>query len=225
MVIICMLNGYQAHEARQPDGILIHANKLDEKAHRKVDTNGRPGNPVKSSLNPRPGKRVPPEQVAAPTSLRHDGLALEVLGKFREIFRAAKLPNARNARPAGVTAAELWALAELHRYPGARVSDLTILLSLRQSTVSNLVERLAQAKLVSRRRNDPDRRVVRLYLTRAGARLIDRTPTSPRGVLPDALEHLSAEELRHLDAQLARLLGAMTRRYPALVRSSAPRAA
>jgi DNA-binding MarR family transcriptional regulator len=96
---------------------------------------------------------------------------------------------------------------------------------LRQSTVSNLVERLAQAKLVSRRRNDPDRRVVRLYLTRAGARLIDRTPTSPRGVLPDALEHLSAEELRHLDAQLARLLGAMTRRYPALVRSSAPRAA
>jgi MarR family transcriptional regulator, organic hydroperoxide resistance regulator len=188
-----------------------------------VETTGRSTSPARTPLNPRSGRRLPAAGFVALTSLRHDGLALEVLGKFREIFRAAKLASPDTARAAGVTAAELWALAELHRHPGARVSDLTVLLSLRQSTVSNLVERLAQAKLVSRRRNDPDRRVVRLYLTRAGERLIGRAPAAARAVLPDALERLSTDELRHLDAQLARLLLAMTSRYPALARFNAPR--
>lgn len=160
-----------------------------------------------------------------PAPQRHDGLALEVLGKFREIFRAARLAAGAAPRPAGVTGAELWALGELQRHPGARVSDLTALLSLRQSTVSNLVERLAQCRLVTRRRNDPDRRVVRLYLTRAGEKLLARMPDSARGVLPDALERLSPDELRHLDAQLARLLGAMARRVPAIARPGVQRAA
>jgi hypothetical protein len=46
-----------------------------------------------------------------------------------------------------------------------------------------------------------------------------------RGVLPDALERLSADKLRHLDAQLARLLGAMSKRVPALTRLAPRRAA
>lgn len=170
------------------------------------------------SISPR--KRIASAAFPPQPAQRHGGLALEVLGKFREIFRATKLPGTSGKRLARVSAAELWALAELQRHPGARVSDLTVLLSLRQSTVSNLVERLAQAGLVTRRRNDPDRRVVRLHLTRAGQKLIARTPQSARGVLPDALERLTSDELRHLDAQLARLLGAMSRRVPALGRAA-----
>jgi DNA-binding MarR family transcriptional regulator len=157
-------------------------------------------------------KRIARPGLSGRPPQRHDGLALEVLGKFRQIFRAAKLARAIGERPAGVTGAELWALAALHHHPGARVSDLMVLLSLHQSTVSNLMERLVQARLVKRRRNDPDRRVVRLYLTRAGEELMARAPQSPRGALPDALERLSADELRHLDAQLERLIGAMSKR-------------
>jgi DNA-binding MarR family transcriptional regulator len=140
------------------------------------------------------------------------GLALEVLGKFREVYRAAKLQLRAAARPAGVSGAELWALWELRRDPGLRVSDLAQRLSLRQSTVSNLVERLARAKLLSRKRNDPDRRVVRLYLTRAGARAVASAPGPARGALPQALERLPAVELRRLHAQLDRLIGHMTPR-------------
>jgi DNA-binding MarR family transcriptional regulator len=93
-----------------------------------------------------------------------------------------------------------------------RVSELAALLSLRQSTVSNLIEGLGQTRLVSRKRNDPDGRVVRLYLTRAGQKVVASAPRSARGVLPDALERLSAQELRRLHAQLDRLLGAMAPR-------------
>jgi DNA-binding MarR family transcriptional regulator len=143
---------------------------------------------------------------------RQAGLALEVLGKLREVYRAAKLHFGDAGKPAGVSGAELWALWELHRRPGLRVSDLAALLSLRQSTVSNLIEGLGQARLVSRKRNDPDGRVVRLYLTRTGQKVVASAPRSARGVLPDALERLSAQDLRRLHAQLDRLLGAMAMR-------------
>lgn len=191
-----------------------------------MSNNGGPANRQRTlSLSSLPrAERNARAHTEARAEHRNGGLALEVLGKLREIFRAAKLPATASARTAGVTGAELWALGELRRYPGVRVSDLAALLSLRQSTVSNLVERLAQARLVSRRRNDADRRVVRLYLTRAGERLLARTPGAARGVLPDALERLSAAELLHLDAQLSRLLGAMARRGATVRSASAPRA-
>jgi DNA-binding MarR family transcriptional regulator len=113
-----------------------------------------------------------------------DGLALEVLGKLREVYRTAKLHFGAASKPAGVSGAELWALWELQRHPGLRVSDLAALLSLRQSTVSNLIEGLGQARLVNRKRNDPDGRVVRLYLTRAGHKVVARAPRPARGACP-----------------------------------------
>jgi DNA-binding MarR family transcriptional regulator len=146
--------------------------------------------------------------------LPDDGLALNVLSKFREVFRAARLHFSAVKRSVGVSAAELWALGELHRYPGSRVSDLAALLSLRQSTVSNLVDGLANGGMITRERNDPDGRVVRLYLTKAGQRAVIAAPRSARGILPDALERLSSQDLRRLDRQLDVLLGAMARRAP-----------
>ncbi len=153
-----------------------------------------------------------PTNRRAPNGQSSGALALAVLGKFREVFRVAKLHFAAVNRAVGVSAAELWALSELKQQPELRVSDLAARLSLRQSTVSNLVEGLVQAKLVTRLRNDPDGRVVRLQLTRAGEKVVSRAPRPARGVLPDALERLPAAELRRLDAQLDLLLGTMSRR-------------
>lgn len=207
-----------------PPELNPHRQQAYEKAQRTVNGNTGSTHPASQSLRTRSTKTIPSVRLPQQAPLRHNGLALEVLGKFREIFRAAKQPSSANPPP-GVSAAELWALGELQRHPGARVSDLTALLSLRQSTVSNLVERLVQARLITRRRNDADRRVVRLYLTRHGQKLVGRRPDSARGALPDALERLSADELRHLDANLSRLLGAMTRRMPVLARRGAAEAA
>lgn len=148
----------------------------------------------------------------------HDGLALEVLGKLREVYRTAKLQITPAGRSVGFSGAELWAMWELRRRPGLRVSDLAQRLSLRQSTVSNLVERLVQAKLVARKRNDPDGRVVRLYLTRTGDRAVTSAPRPARGLLPDALERLSAGDLRRLHAQLDLLLGQMALRATGALR-------
>jgi DNA-binding MarR family transcriptional regulator len=81
-------------------------------------------------------------------------LAVEVLGRFREVFRAAKLHFAAVQRIAGVSGAQLWALWEINAQPGLRVSELTQKMSLHQSTVSNLVERLNSTGLLRRMRED-----------------------------------------------------------------------
>lgn len=141
-------------------------------------------------------------------------LALGVLGKFREVFRAAKVHFGTVHKSVGVSGAQLWALWELHREPGLRVTELALRLSLRQSTVSNLIEQLAKAKHLKRKRNDADQRVVRLYLTASGRKLVVSAPQPARGVLPDALESLDAKTLKQLDVQLQKLLSAMKIRVP-----------
>ena len=141
-------------------------------------------------------------------------LALQVLGKFREVFRAAKLHFGSVQKSVGVSGAQLWALWELHEQPGLRVSELAARLSLRQSTVSNLIEQLAKAKHLRRERSESDLRAVRLYLTRSGQSVVRTAPQPARGVLPDALESLKAANLKELDSQLTGLLDAMKVRAP-----------
>jgi MarR family transcriptional regulator, organic hydroperoxide resistance regulator len=141
-------------------------------------------------------------------------LAAEVLGRFREVFRAAKLHFAAVQRVAGISGAQLWALGEIDAQPGLRVSELTQKMSLHQSTVSNLVERLNSAGLLRRVREVGDNRVVRLRLTSAGKKVVARAPKPARGVLPDALENLDQRSLKKLSSSLASLVSAMKVRAP-----------
>jgi DNA-binding MarR family transcriptional regulator len=157
---------------------------------------------------------APRRKVTRKAGSANGELALQVLGKFREVFRAAKLHFSSVQKSVGVSGAQLWALWELHQQPGLRVSELAARLSLRQSTVSNLIDQLARAKHLRRERSDADLRAVRLYLTRSGERVVKTAPQPARGVLPDALESLKAKQLQQLDAQLAELLQAMKVRAP-----------
>lgn len=141
-------------------------------------------------------------------------LAIKVLAQFREVFRAAKLHFASVQRIAGVSGAQLWALWELHEQPGLRVSELTQRMSLHQSTVSNLVEKLSGAGLIRRVRETDDRRVVRLQLTSAGNKVIARAPKPARGVLPDVLTKLEKRELAKIHGSLEILIRKMKVRAP-----------
>jgi DNA-binding MarR family transcriptional regulator len=176
--------------------------------------------PQKGAASTRPrrgidGTRAPRNDMPSPDV---DPLALEVLGKFREIFQSAKKHFGAVNRSVGVSGAQLWALWELHAQPGLRVSDLASRLSIHQSTTSNLVEKLVSAKLVRRERRDADQRVVRLYLTATGERVLGRAPAPARGVLPDALSRLDHRKLKQLSAQLDGVLSAMEVRSPRAAR-------
>jgi MarR family transcriptional regulator, organic hydroperoxide resistance regulator len=146
-------------------------------------------------------------------------LAMEVLQRFREVFRAAKLHFAAVHKTAGISGAQLWALWEINAQPGLKVSELTKKMYLHQSTVSNLVEKLNSAGLVRRLRETGDNRVVRLRLTSTGAKVIARAPAPARGVLPDALHSLDVRTLRTLSASLERVVRAMKVRAPSATKT------
>jgi len=136
-------------------------------------------------------------------------LALSVLMKFRLIINSAKRHFKWVEKQCGISGAYLWALWEIHQSPGLRVSELSAAMAFHQSTVSNMVDKLAKDKLIQRERSDKDQRVVTLSLTNAGRNLLRRAPKPARGVLADTMHRLPEELLVILDQTLKHVLEEM----------------
>ncbi len=145
---------------------------------------------------------------------------MAVLQKFRLIFKSVKKHFQWVETETGVSGSQLWALAQIAAAPGLRVTELARALVIHQSTASNLIDKLAQRKLLRRERTSADQRVVLLYLTACGQAVVAKAPRPFAGVLPDALARLPHADLCALDAllkalaQLMRVRDASGRRTP-----------
>ena len=154
--------------------------------------------------NTEPGGEDGELESAAPNPWPH-----EALRRFRMIFRAVQIHSQWVESCAGVSCAQLWALFEISRNPGLKVSDLAEAMSIHQSTASNLLPRLEKDGLIRRERAASDQRVVRLSLTEAGQDLVSRAPDPKRGLLQHALRELPESELKALAGHLDTLIGLM----------------
>ena len=137
--------------------------------------------------------------------LRHD-LELAVRMKLRVVFSSSRVQSQKLARHAGVGASQLVALAEVARQPGMRISEFAHLRSIKTSTASNLLDKLERRGWVRRERSGPDQRVVRLFVTREGERILERSPVPVRGIVTSALGLLPEETLAALDRSLGELI-------------------
>jgi DNA-binding MarR family transcriptional regulator len=141
-------------------------------------------------------------------------LAVEVLGKFRRVNRAARLP--RINQHLIVAAAPLSALRHIKGHPGIKVTDLAKTMALHQSTVSNLIDKLLAKRLVRRQRDSADARIAHLSVTIAGERVLTNARFCERSVLLETLERLPSEALSQLNHALENLL----RRIPSGISGS-----
>lgn len=133
-------------------------------------------------------------------------LATETLRQFRIIIGAVRHHFRALEEACGVTGAQVWILSVIAENPGITVSGLSEALSIHISTASNMLDKLAKAKLVERRRNESDRRVVNLYLTGQGKATLERAPQPLTGLVPDALHKLPDKDLARLNKDLALLI-------------------
>jgi DNA-binding MarR family transcriptional regulator len=129
--------------------------------------------------------------------------------KLRVVFRAVQAHSKIVERQCGLSSAKLWMMWELFATPGLKVSELARALTIHPSTCSNMLDQLEDKGLVRRDRSKIDQRAVHLYLTEEGAKVLGKAPRPAQGTLSDALEHLSDENLEHLEEGLNRLLDAM----------------
>ncbi len=150
----------------------------------------------------------------SPTNVkvRTPSRTLEVLRQFRVIVKSIRRHYQEVEQRAGIGGAQLWLLARISRAPGIRVGDLARSLAIHQSTASNLLGQLHAAKLIERRRENGDRRAVRLFATAKGRTLLRAAPQPHRGVLQQALAELPAGNLDALHRQLEVLIETMNTR-------------
>lgn len=132
-----------------------------------------------------------------------------ILRDFRIIFRSIQMHSHRVQGRCGVSAVQLWAMWELSITPGLKVSELSRVLSIHQSTASNMLDKLENGGLVTRERKGRDQRVVRLRLTDEGLRLLADAPRPLQGALSDALRHLPDDVLSALYESIGRLVAVL----------------
>ncbi|MDB5695091.1 MAG: transcriptional regulator [Sphingomonas bacterium] len=97
------------------------------------------------------------------------------------------------ARLIGVTRPQWRALITLYRHEGIQQGALADLLEVEPITLCRMVDRMADAGLIERRRHPADRRVWKLYLTDKAHPLIDQLRSIADAVLATALEGLSPD--------------------------------
>lgn len=132
-----------------------------------------------------------------------------ILKNLRIIFRSAQAHSRWVEKESGLSAAQLWMMWELFNEPGLTVSGLAKVLSIHQSTCSNMLDKIQKKELVCRERSDSDQRVVRLYLTEKGSNLLAKAPRPAQGALTDVLLRLPDEVLLELESGLNQFVNAL----------------
>jgi len=92
---------------------------------------------------------------------------------FRLVRTARVMKHALDAKltDVGLTATQYIVLARLWTEDGISLTELGDHLSLDSPTLTGIIDRMERDGLVERKRNDGDRRVVRVYLTPKGTEL------------------------------------------------------
>lgn len=112
------------------------------------------------------------------------------------------------ARLIGVTRPQWRALTAINRAEGLQQGALAEVLEVEPITLCRMVDRLAEAGLVERRRDPADRRAWNLYLTDRARPLIDQLRVIADDMLAGALDGVPADALTAALGRIRSNLGA-----------------
>jgi DNA-binding MarR family transcriptional regulator len=133
---------------------------------------------------------------------------------IHDVSRLRRVAVDRALKPLGITRAQWWVLAFLSRRDGMTQTALAADLDLTKVAVGGLLDRMEHAGFVERRADENDGRARRVYLTRAGAKMITAIRQNVEAVeldilnrIPDAALEQAAETLRTLKETLLQILG------------------
>ena len=106
----------------------------------------------------------------------------------------------RAAGELGITQAEAHVLAQLARHGPTPIATLHREFGHKRSTLTNILDRLEQRKLVRRKLNPDDRRSFLISLTASGERAASRVTAVLDGLERDVRSAVSDRDVRGLDA-------------------------
>jgi len=164
-------------------------------------------------------------KLSASAQAGHRVREIAALHNLREIIKTAQEQFHLRSEATGISGSQAWALAEIARSPGLIVSELGKLMAIHPSTTSNMLDKMQKRGLIRRERIDADQRVVHLFVTPVGERVLAQLPGPATGLLPDALSRLDDAQLDAVNAALAMILDKMDRRSMRATSQVSPAAA
>jgi DNA-binding MarR family transcriptional regulator len=144
-----------------------------------------------------------------PPTLHETPRIQPILDALRRIVRELRLGAGDAQRAAGISGAQLFVLQALAQEKASSLGELATRTVTDQSSVSVVVARLVDRKLVTRRPSRDDARRVELSVTPAGRRMLARCPEPMQARLLDALSRMEEGELESLRSGLGALVREM----------------
>jgi DNA-binding MarR family transcriptional regulator len=134
---------------------------------------------------------------------------------IHDVSRLRRVVVDRALKPLGITRSQWWVLAFLSRRDGMTQTALAADLDLTKVAIGGLLDRMESAGFVERRADQSDGRARRVYLTRAGAKMVSVIRESVETIELEILNRIpedalaqAAETLRSLKDTLLEMTGA-----------------
>lgn len=131
-----------------------------------------------------------------------------------DVSRLRRIVVDRALKPLGITRSQWWVLAFLSRRDGMTQTALASDLDLTKVAIGGLIDRMETAGFVVRRADEADARARRVYLTRAGTKMVstirehvDQVETEILAGISEAELNQAATVLRTMKATLLAMIG------------------
>ena len=134
---------------------------------------------------------------------------------LNDISRLMRTQFDDRARDMGLTRSQWRVMVFLARSEGVNQSGLAEMIEVDRMTIGRMVDRLEASGWVERRPDASDRRVHRLYLTRAARPLLDKMIVLANDVQEAALEGLSVADRKKLGELLSAIMNNVSARQSA----------
>jgi len=135
-----------------------------------------------------------------------------------DVARMMKTYADQRGRQLGISRAQWTVLVRIERCEGIKQSELADMLDLQPISLTRVLDRLAENKLIERRADPNDRRANRLFLAPAARPLLEQLAGLAQDMLATVLEGLDAKTIERMLRDLQRIkenLRGAINRHPA----------
>jgi len=129
----------------------------------------------------------------------------EIVYLIRKLMQAGALYSKELDKKYNVSAPQLATLRALLHDGAMPPSQIARQIMVNSSTLTGVIDRLEQKGLVSRLRNDPDRRIIRVELTEAGRTLAEKAPPPIQVKIVKGMRKLEQTEREKIIQSLTKL--------------------
>jgi len=128
---------------------------------------------------------------------------------IHDVSRLRRVVVDRALKPAGITRSQWWVLAFLSRRDGMTQTALAHDLDLTKVAIGGLLDRMEAAGFVERRNDQSDGRARRVYLTKAGSKLVSIIRSNVEKIELEILDRITDDELNQASATLLTIKGTL----------------